>query len=145
MNEEEKKLLFEIDNIHTELTEEPSGKWTGRYMQEPCGYNYCRNAERLKEKVFKLHTEFKPDYLSEITLEEIVHTFNKEVSFVDYHYKLAIKKNAAKKRNTEFLDSIYKANQQINLDLFSLFAKIKEVKKLDQYPPTERSEDAPLE
>jgi len=131
MNEEEKKILLEIDSIYTELTEEPSGKRTGSYMQKPSGYNYCRNAERLKEKVFELYNEFKPDYLSEHELGAIAHTCDKEVSFVDYHYNLAIKRNAAKKRNIEFLNSIYKANQQINLDLFSLFAKIEEVKKLE--------------
>lgn len=131
MNEEEKKCLLEIDNIYNELTEEPSGKWNGSFLLKPSGYNYCRNAERLKEKVFELYNEFKPDYLSEHELGAIAHTCDKEVSFVDYHYNLAIKGNAEKKRNTEFLDSIHKANQQINLDLFPLFTKIEEVKKLD--------------
>lgn len=129
MIEKEQNTLLEIDNIHTELNEESTGKWTGTYMQKPSGYNYCQNAERLRNKVFELYNNFKPDYMTENMLDAIAHTCSKEVSHVEYNYKLSIKRNAAKKRNTEFLDSIDKANKQIYLDLFSLFKQIEEVKK----------------
>lgn len=132
MTEEEKALLLEIDKLHTELIEEPNGKWNGRYMQEPSGYTYCRNAEKLKDKVFELYNIFKPDYLTQHEIGAIAHTCDKEVSYVQYHYDLSRKNNAAKKRQTEFIDSIYKANQQIRIDIFSVFAKIEEVKQSEK-------------
>lgn len=132
MTEEEKAILLEIDNLHTELIEEPNGKWNGRYMQEPSGYNYCRNAEKLKDKVFELYNKFEPDYLTQHEIGAIAHTCDKEVSYVEYHYDLSRKNNAAKKRHTEFINSISKANQQIRLDIFSVFAKIEEVKKSEK-------------
>lgn len=132
MTEEEKALLLEIDNLHTELIEEPNGKWIGRYRQEPSGYNYCQNAEKLKDKVFELYNKFEPDYLTAHDIDAIAHTCAKEVLNVDSYYDDSIKKNAAKKRHTEFIDSIYKANQQIGRDIFSVFVKIDEVKKSEK-------------
>ena len=132
MTDEEKALLLEIDNLHTELIEEPTRKWNGRYMQEPSGNNYCHNAERLMEKIFELYNKFEPYYLTEHEIDAIAHTCDKEVSYVKYNYDLSIKNNAAKKRHTEFIDSIFTANLHIGRDIFSVFAKIEEVKKSEK-------------
>ena len=131
MNKEEIDLLLEIDKIYSDLIEEPTGKWTGSRMLKPSGYSYTGNAKKLEEKVYKLYNTFNPDYLDENTLHALSHTCGKEVSYVEHHYDRSIKRNAAKIRHTEFINSIHKANEQIHLDLFSLFAKIDDVKKMN--------------
>jgi hypothetical protein len=128
MTEEEKTILLEIDNLYSELLNEPSGKWNGSYMMKPSGHNYRYKAEKLKDKVFELYHKHNPDYLTQHHIGAIAHTCDKEVSYVEYHYDLSIKNNAPKKRHTEFLDSMSKANQQIHRDIFSVFAKINEIK-----------------
>lgn len=132
MTEEEKALLLEIDNLHIELIEEPNGKLNGMYRQEPSGYNYCQNAKKLKDKVFELYDKFEPDYLAKLEIDAIDHTYDKEVSYVDSNYNRSRKMNATKKQHTEFINSIHKANQQIRLDIYSVFAKIEEVKKSEK-------------
>lgn len=129
MTKDEINLLLEIDKIYSDLVEEPTGKWTGSYVLKPSGYSYTGNANKLKDKIFELYNTFSTDYLDENALHAIAHTCEKEVSYVEYHYDRSIKKNAAKKRHTEFINSIYTANEQIHRDLFSLFAKIEEIKK----------------
>lgn len=129
MIEEEKAILLEIDKLYTELLQESSVKWNGSFMIQPSGFSYRHKADELKKKVFELYNKFKPDYLNGQDLYALAHTCEKEVSYVEYYYNLSIKKNAAKKRHAEFLNSIYKANQQIRVDIFSLLAKIEEIKK----------------
>lgn len=126
--EEEKALLLEIDELHSKLLQEPFGHWNGVHKLKPSGYNYSRNAKLMLEKILMLVSKFNPNYITSHDISAYSHTCDKEVSYVDYHDKEASKKNAAKKRNTEFIDSIHEANRQINLDLFSLFLKIKEIK-----------------
>lgn len=129
MEVEEKKLLLEVDSLHSELLNESMGRWNGRYIEEPSGYNYRRNVNALLEKVYELRTKFNPEYLSEHSVGAFSHTCNKEVSFVEYHYEKAIKKNAAQIRKRELIAAIDKANRQIKSDLFSLFLKITEIKR----------------
>ena len=128
MDEEEKKMLKEIDDLHSKLLNEPYGHFNGVYTMKPSGYSYSMYANQMLEKIFQLKSKFDPDYLTEECISAYAHTCDKEVSHVEYHYKNASKKNAAQKRQTEFINSIHKANQQIGLDLFSLFHKISEVK-----------------
>jgi len=129
MIEEEKAMLLEIDKLYTELLQESSSRWNGSFMTQPSYTIYRYKADELKKKVFELKTKFNPNYLNASDLEALAHTYEKEVSYVEYYYNLSIQKNAAKKRHTEFLDSIYKANQQIRVDIFSLLTKIEEIKK----------------
>lgn len=128
MTEEEKIILLEIDNLYSELLKEPNGTWNGSFMMKASGYNYSHKALKLRDKIFELYNKHNPDYLTEHDIGAITHTCEKEVSFVKYYYDRSIKNNAAKKRHTEFLDSMYKANQQIYMDIFSVLEKIKEIK-----------------
>lgn len=129
MEAEEKKILMEIDSLHSELLNESMSRWNGRYTEEPSGYNYRRNINNLLEKVYDLREKFNPEYLTEHNVSAFSHTCNKEVSYVEYHYEKAIKKNAAQIRKRELVAAIDKANRQINLDLFSLFLRITEMNR----------------
>jgi len=55
--------------------------------------------------------------------ENLWHTLNKEVSYVDYAYGKMIKKNAAKVRQQEYYSELNKAIGQIRLDISSLLGK----------------------
>jgi hypothetical protein len=129
MKDEEKNILLEIDKLYMELLQAPSGDWNGSYMMKPSGYGFTRIAQKLNDKVLELFNEFNPDYLTMHHVDALDHTCHKEVSYVEYHYDLSIKKNAAKKRHTEFIESMYTAIRQIDLDIFSLLLKIKEIKQ----------------
>lgn len=128
MDEDEKKILFEIDNLHSLLQQEKNGKWNGTYMMKPSGDSFTRNANLLLEKILQLKSKFNPDYLSDFDVSAYRHTCKKEVGYVENNYEKTIKKNAPRIRNEEFLNSMYIANHQIDLDLFLLFKKIAEVK-----------------
>lgn len=116
MTVEEKTLLLEIDSLYKEL------------LRETNGYSYLRNAKELENKIFELYNTFSPDYLSLNDVSMLQHTCGKEVSHVEYHFRETQKSRAAKKRYTEFLESISKANDQIRIDIISLLIKIKEMK-----------------
>ncbi len=128
MTEDEKNLLLEIDKLYTELINEPFGRWTGSYHTKPDGGAYCKNAEKIKNIIFKLYNDFNPEYLDENDLDMISHTCEKEVGYVDYHYDLSIKNNAPKIRNTEFLNAMGSASDRIRRELSSVFEKIDEIK-----------------
>ena len=55
--------------------------------------------------------------------DNLWHTLNKEVSYVDYAYGKMIKKNAAKVRQQEYYSELNKAIGQIRLDISSLLGK----------------------
>lgn len=129
------ELLTEIDNLYNQLLEEPFGRWRGSIKLEACAYNYTRNAVKLKDTIYSLYNEYKPQYLDVSMLSSISHTCEKEVSYVQYHYDESRKSNAAKKRHTEFISSISKANDQIKLDLYAVFTMIKEMKESDKNNP----------
>lgn len=118
MTEEEKTLLHEIDALYNGL------------LRETSGYSYLRIAKELVDKVFELFNAFNPDYLSEDDISALHHSYNKEVSHVEYHFRESQRKKAAKKRYAEFIDSMRKANDQISRDIFLLLVKIKEMKEI---------------
>ena len=55
--------------------------------------------------------------------DNLLHTLNKEVSYVDYAYRKMIKMNAAKVRQQEYYSELNNAISQIRLDLSSLLRK----------------------
>jgi hypothetical protein len=128
--EEERKILLEIDGLHEKLLQESTSRWNGMYSEEPSGYNYKFNADELLKKVYELHEKFNPEYLTRHCIEAFSHTCNKEVSCVEYHHEKAIKRNAPKIRKVELVQAINKANIQIRLDLFTLFLKVSEIKSV---------------
>ena len=119
MTDEEKTLLLQIDTLYNEL------------LRETDGYNYCWKAKDLRDKVFELFNEFNPDYLSQQTIHDLGHTYNKEVSYVDSAYVETRKNKAPKKRHTEFLNSMHTANRQIKIDILSVLMEIEKTKKVD--------------
>lgn len=54
------------------------------------------------------------------------HTFGKEVDRVEYAYRQATKRNAAKVRTREYYKALADAKLQIRVDLFSLIAEDKD-------------------
>lgn len=120
MNEQERILLLEIDELHNKLKEEP--------ITSSNGYDYVRNANSLKEKVENLFKTFAPEYLDEETLREFIQTCNKEVGYVEYHYDKQIKPRSSKKAYSDFIRSMDVATHQIEIDLSSLFNRIDEIR-----------------
>lgn len=129
MTDEEKELLIDIDELYTQLHQSTSGNWIGTYLMPPSGYKFTHITNKINEKVLELYDEFHPEYLKMHNVDKLDHTCNKEVHFVEHHYDLSIKKNAAKKRHTEFIDSMHKPVRQIELDIFTLLQKIKEIRE----------------
>ena len=123
MDKEEKTLLLEIDKIITTLEECLNGKWCG---------SYSHNALKLRDKVIELYNQFKPEYLSKEAVSALDYTCDKEVLFVDYHVKQANKRNAAKKRQSELINSINTANNIIKNNIYTLIKKIEEIKKINE-------------
>lgn len=111
--------MLEIDTLYKEL------------LQETNGYNYCWKVKNLRDKVFELFNKFNPDYLSQQTIHELRHTYNKEVSYVDSAYEEIRKNKAPKKIHTEFLNSMHAANRQIRIDILSVLMEIKKIKEAD--------------
>lgn len=119
MTDEEKTLLLEIDALYNGL------------LRETNGYNYCWKAKDLTDKVIELFNKFSPNYLSQQTIHELRHTYNKEVSYVDSAYEETRKNKAPKKRHTEFLNSMHAANRQIRIDILSVLMEIEKIKEAD--------------
>lgn len=130
MTQEERTLLLEIGELYQKLKDEPNGTYslTRKCIIKPDGNNYVRNAQLLVIKVEKLNNNFNPEYLNEETLREFLHTFDKEVGYVESNYAISTKPSATKKANSEFIRSMYVATHQIEIDLYSLFNKIDEIK-----------------
>ena len=85
MEEEELKLLNEIDQLHKKLLSEPTGTFNFALKQviPPNGYTYVRCAISLRDKVVELCNKFKPDYIEGIEIRQLYHTCGKEVSYVE--------------------------------------------------------------
>ena len=133
MNPEEVKLLEEIDDLRSEMLNEPHGHWNGLYTMKPSGTRYSMTANQMLKKILQLKSKFNPDYLNDISISAYAHTCNKEVSYVEFRYEKTLKKNAAQIRQKEFIEAIHKTNRQIESDLFTLFNKISEIKSNPKY------------
>lgn len=127
MREDEKKMLEEIDSLHSKLLNETQDQWNGSYFVKPNGNTYCSNADLLLKNVLQLKSEMNPDYLTESDIREFEHTYEEEVHDVKFQYSEAIKKDTSKSLYGEFIKCINRANQKIELDLFSLFEKIEDM------------------
>ncbi len=130
MNEEEKSLLLEISELYKKLKDEPNGTYSSIRggLIKPDGNSYVRNANSLKEKVENLFNTFAPEYLDEETLRQFIHTCNKEVGYVEYHYDKQIKPRSSKKAYSDFIRSMDFATHQIEINLSSLFNRIDEIR-----------------
>lgn len=120
MNTEEQTLLKDIKTLYEKLLR-------NIYEERKPGFSYEIHAEQLFQKVLKLYNDFHPEYLSEHDVRDLMHTIDKEVAYVEMDYQLAIKPRATKKLKEKVCADINKANNQIKLDLFRLFEKIKEM------------------
>lgn len=130
MEEKEKQLLKEIDELHDKLVSEPYGTYfpSGGKLP-PSGYSYQNNAENLAKKVLQLYNDYHPEYIDANTIDSLFHTCEKEVNYVVSKSREANKSNAAQKRKTELTSEMHKATSQIELDAFSLFLKIRQLKE----------------
>lgn len=130
MEEKEKQLLKEIDELHDKLASEPYGTiFPNGGVLPPSGYSYQNNAETLSKKVLKLYNDYHPEYINEHAIDSLIHTCDKEVNYVVSKSREANKSNAAQKRKTELTSEMNKATSQIELDVFSLFLKIRQLKE----------------
>lgn len=134
MEEKELVLLNEIDQLHEKLISEPGGTYNLalKEVMPPSGYTYACNARALRDKVIQIHEEFAPDYIDTSTIEQLHHTCNKEVDFVERQQENVNKSRSSKRSKNELERLMRKATQQIELDMFSLFKKIEELKNNNQ-------------
>lgn len=122
MEEEELKLLNEIDLLHEKL------------LCLGNGYTYAQCATSLLDKVVELCNKFEPDYIEDIEIRQLYHTCNKEVDFVKHQQEKVSKPRASKKSKNELIDKMEKATNQIEIDIYSLFKKIDELKEAKLLP-----------
>ena len=136
MEEEELKLLNEIDQLHKKLLSEPTGTFNFALKQviPPNGYTYVRCAISLRDKVVELCNKFKPDYIEGIEIRQLYHTCGKEVSYVELQQGKVSKPRASQKSKNELIDKMEKASKQIEIDVYSLFKKIDELKETKLLP-----------
>ena len=125
MDANEQSLLIEIKKLYQTLEDNIYGEHHGDVPIGRPGSAYEIYANKLLQKVQELYINFHPDYLSDFDLRALMHTvLNKEVKDVTYCYEEALKPNVSQKKKDAVCKAIKKANSQIKLDLFSLFAKI---------------------
>lgn len=112
------EILKEIKIIWSKLQKEPYGTYvTGEIYLSPSSANYVYNVEELGKQVGKLCDETSNRFLTES--QQLFHTINKEVVYVKhYHYD---SRKSRGKNNADLSDLMRKANDQIALDLFSIF------------------------
>ena len=122
MEEEELELLNEIDLLHEKL------------LCLGNGYTYAQCAKSLRDKVVKLYDKFEPDYIDGVVIQQLNHTCNKEVDFVKLQQDKASKPRASQKSKNELIDKMGKTTKQIEIDVYSLFKKIDELKEAKLLP-----------
>lgn len=129
MEDRERQLLKEIDELHGELLSAPNGKMINYNITlPPDGYGYRNNAKKLITKVHELFNEFQPEYLDLENLNALYHTLDKEVEYVVSKDDEVNKSNAAKKRQFELVKEMKNATGHIERDAIFLFQKIKDAK-----------------
>lgn len=134
MKEKELGLLNEIDQLHEKLISEPGGTYNLalKMVMPPNGYTYAWNARSLLDKVIQIHKEFAPDYIDILNIQQLSHTCGKEVDFVERQQEKVSKTTSSKRSKDELEGMMRKATWQIELDMFSLFKKIEELKNNNQ-------------
>ena len=134
MEEKELALLNEIDQLHEKLISEPGGTYNLalKKVMPPSGYTYAWNARSLRDKVIQIHKEFAPDYIDTLTIQQLYHTCENEVDFVERQQEKVNNPRSSKRSKDELERLMRKATQQIELDMFSLFKKIEELKNNNQ-------------
>lgn len=126
MEEEELKLLNEIDLLHEKLVLEPGGTTFSSVFVPPSGYSYKKNASTLLEKVIKLKEDFNSEYIDILDIQHLEEVCKEEE--VDH----VLKATDGDKNKLSIL--MKKATGQIELELLSLFDKIKELKEAKLLP-----------
>ncbi len=102
-----------IQSLYDDLKKEVDGTFTptGVYLP-PSRFTYYRKAEALVDEVIKCA---KQD--NSIMLEHVLHTFDKEVSYV---YNYDGKRKSEKKQQKELETLMRKATHQLYIDLCPL-------------------------
>lgn len=127
MDTNEYTLLKEIKELYHKLEHNVYGEYRGGCKIGEPGFSYDILVKKLLEKVMELHNTIQVDYLNMSDIQALMVTINKEVAYVEYYYRKALKPNASKKCKEEVYCAINKANDQIKLDLYGLFKKIDEI------------------
>ena len=127
MDIQEQTLLKEIKSLYEKLEQNVRGEYRGSCKIGEPGFSYQIYANELLKKVSELHENFHPDYLDKSDISALMHTIDKEVAFVEYHYQEILKPNASRKKIDGVCAAIHKANKQIKLDLFGLFREIEKL------------------
>lgn len=112
------ETLKEIKKTWKTLREEPYGNYvTDTVYLPPSPAGYVHSAGEMEKQVGKLCDETSNRFSME--LEHLSHTVNKEVEYVK-HYRYDSRKSR-EDNNAALSDLMHEANNQIALDLFSIF------------------------
>ena len=123
MNDNEKQLLIEIDDLHQKLLQEPKGRMRGIVVLDPDCYFYYKTACDLKDKIVELRDNpaVKVQY-AVVTDQQINSLYNsREVNYIKNHYS-----DSNKEKIVSLLNS---ANKEIDILFNSIFQKINDLKK----------------
>ena len=126
MEEEELKLLNEIDLLHEKLVLEPGGTTFSKVSVPPSGYSYKKNAFTLLEKVIKLKEDFNSEYIDVLDIQHLEEVCKEE--------EVDRVSRAADGDKKKLCGLMKKATGQIELELLSLFDKLKELKEAKLLP-----------
>lgn len=119
----ESDILQKISDLYKELATEPLGRFEFGAIAKPSRYRYFQNDHNILDYAAQLKSEYNLDYIQEVNIEQLAHTCEKEVSIVESVYENAIAQCAAKVRWSELESKMRKSNNQIYIDIFSVFTK----------------------
>lgn len=80
-------------------------------------YAFEHRITELRDLVHQLEAFEEHKGNADMTVGYLNHTLGKEVAFTHEYYKESIKRNAAKKRKTEYYESVNEAISQVATDL----------------------------
>lgn len=119
MEENEIKLLQEIEKLRHELENEVNGHMHGRVYVQPSPYVYCQKAQKLVTLVKKLRDEYHADY--DLVLDQHINSvYGKEIKYVE--------KKMTEQDENKVKESMIKANLQLDIIFNPVFQKVIEMK-----------------
>jgi len=124
---EEKDYLQKIDELHQWLKNEPTGRYEHRQLFPPDGRRFADKAEQILDLALLFQQEHHPSYFS-LLPQQVGSLRNHEISSVRNSYEIANRSNARVRDKESFIQSLYKANSEIELHLDGLFRHIQEQK-----------------
>lgn len=124
---DEQEYLQKIDELHQWLKNEPTGRYEHGRIWEPDGRLFANKAEQILDLALQLQQEHHPSYFS-LLPQHVGSLRNHEISSVRNSYEIANRSRARVRDKESFMQSLNKANNEIELHLYGLFQHIQEQK-----------------